>query len=45
MTREIRLLGSIKGLVEISNHEFKVSPGHKGVFSLHLFSCVGTGLE
>lgn len=45
MTREMWLLGGIKSLVEMSNHEFKVSPGHKAVFSLSLFSCTGTGLE
>lgn len=45
MTREMWLLGGIKTLVDIRDHEFKVSPGHKGVFSLTLFSCAGTGLE
>lgn len=30
------LLGSIKGLVEVSDHVFKVSPGHMVVcISLH----------
>lgn len=39
------IAGSVKGLVEVSDHEFKINLGHMGVFFSRLFNYVDAGLE
>lgn len=39
------IAGSVKGLVEVSDHEFKISLGHMDVFFSRLFSYADVGLE